>query len=183
MDEKTRRRLATLAEELQRLPPDAYLDLYARFTRHAFSAYLPAHHSTRSLFGSSCAKTYLLVLTGRDATDGTGKVTIRIDPLLCGATTEEVAPETLVMIRHPNFVATPLAATPAFATVQTAATSQSLSPGAILYDRSGNSLDLPQLVDVTVDVHTWKDDGSAAPSTSFSWICTIEAARIVFIGG
>jgi hypothetical protein len=182
MDEKTKRRLATLVEELQRLPPDAYPDLYARFTRHSFSAYLPAHHATRSLFGSSCAKTYLLVLSGRDVTGGDGKVTIHIDHLLCGATTEEVDPETLVMIRHPNFVATPLAATPCFATVQTAATSQTLS-GEILCDRSGNSVDLPKLVDVTVDVHTWKDDGSAAPGTAFSWICTIEAARVVFIGG
>lgn len=38
-------------------------------------------------------------------------------------------------------------------------------------------------MDVKVDVTTWKLDGTAAPNTLFSWICTIEAARLIFIGG
>jgi hypothetical protein len=134
------------------------------------------------LFGNSCAKTDLLVLSGRDATDASGKITIRIDPLLCGATTEDVSPDVLAMIRAPDFVATPLAKTPVFATVQTAATAQDVQPNVFMRDRAGNAVDVPQLVDVSVDVFTWKDDGSATPNTSFSWICTIEAARLAMLG-
>ncbi len=182
MDEETRKRLAQIPDELRKLSPGVLHGFLEGLVRNSYSVHLPAHHSSRSLLGSSCAKTDLLMLSGRDATDGTGKVTLRMDDLLCGSITEDVSPAFLVMLREPNFVVTPLSATPAFATVQTASTVRSQS-GIIVVDRNGNTVSRTPIQDVTVDVMTWKPDGSAAANTSFSWICTIEAARAVGIGG
>ena len=83
----------------------------------------------------------------------------------------------------PRVVVTPLSATPAFATVQTASTAKAVQAGIIVNDRGSNMVHRTPIVDVTVDVMTWKPDGSAAGNTSFSWICTIEAARAIAIGG
>jgi len=183
MDEKTRKRLAAIADELLRLPPGTPQLFFESLVRNSYSVHLPAHHSSRSPFGASCAKTDLLMLSGRDITDSTGKKTIRIDDLLCGSTTEDVSPAVLVMLREPNFVVTPLSTTPAFATVQTASTAQATQAGIIVLDRGGNMVHRTPIQDVTVDVMTWKPDGSAAGNTSFSWICTVEAARAIAIGG
>jgi hypothetical protein len=182
MDEETRKRLAQIPDELRKLSPGVLHGFLEGLVRNSYSVHLPAHHSSRGLLGSSCAKTDLLMLSGRDVTDGTSKVTIKIDDLLCGPITEDVSPSFLVMLREPDFVVTPLSATPAFATVQTASTVQS-GQGIIVSDRSGNPVHRTPIQDVTVDVMTWKPDGSAAGSTNFSWICTIEAARAITIGG
>ena len=182
MAEKTRKRRAQIPDDLLKLPPGVLRGFLQGLARDSYSVHLPAHHSSRSFLGLSCARTDLLMLSGRDVTDGTGKVTIRIDDLLCGSITEDVSPAFLVMLREPNFVVTPLSATPAFATVQTASTVRS-EQGIIVFDRSGNPVHRTPIRDVTVDVMTWKPDGSAAGSTSFSWICTIEAARATVIGG
>jgi hypothetical protein len=183
MDEKTRKHLAQLSDELLKLPPGVGAELYNRVSRNTYSAHLPAHHHSRSLFGSSCAKTDLLLLSGRHATGNNGKATIRIDDLLCGAVTENVSPLSLVMLREPNVVVTPLGATPAFATVQTASTPRTLQSAEIVMDRAGNLIHRDPIQDVTIDVLTWKPDGSAAANTVFSWICTIEAGRLTNIGG
>jgi hypothetical protein len=183
MDEETRKRLAQIPNELLKLPPGVLHGFLEGLVHNSYSVHLPAHHSSRGLLGAFCARTDLLMLSGRDVTDGTGKVTIKIDDLLCGSITEDVSPAVLMMLREPDFVVTPLSATPAFATVQTASTARGGLAGIIVLDRSGNLVHRTPIQDVTVDVMTWKPDGSAAGSTNFSWICTIEAARATVIGG
>jgi hypothetical protein len=185
MDKKTRKRpaRARIPEELARLSPDVIRGFLERFVRNSYSVHLPAHHASSNVFGVSCARTDLLMLSGRDATDATGSVSIRIDDLLCGAITEDLSPAFLVMLSEPNFVVTPLGATPAFATVQTRSTPQNGPSGVFLIDRAGNPVQRVPIHDVTVDVLTWNPDGSAAGNTSFSWICTLEAARAISIGG
>jgi hypothetical protein len=152
----------------------------------SYSAHLPAHRSSRSLFpwgGSSCSKTDILVLSGRDRTDNAGIAKVSVNSLLCGVVSEGLASNaTYVMIREPNFVATPHGSLPSFATVVTNSTIRQIS-NAFLMDRDGNPLPNRTALDVTVDVRTWKHDGSPAASTFFSWICTVEAVRSVFIGG
>lgn len=182
MAKKTRKRLTNIPSDLLKLPPGMLQGLILRLTRDSYAVHLPAHHSSRSILGASCAKTDLLLLSGRDATDDTGKVTIRIDDLLCGSISEDISPGFLVMVREPNFVVTPLSATPAFATVKTASTPFEMTDS-FLEDRAGNTVHGTQIRDVTVDVMTWKPDGSPAGKTSFSWICAIEAVHAIPIGG
>ena len=140
MDEETRKRLAQIPDELKKLSPGVLHGFLEGLVRNSYSVHLPAHHSSRSLLGSSCAKTDLLMLSGRDATDASGKVALRMDDLLCGSITEDVSPAVLVMLREPNFVVTPLSATPAFATVQTASTPRGGQSGIIVIDRNGNTV-------------------------------------------
>jgi hypothetical protein len=182
MDKKARKRSPRIPDELVKLPPDVIRRFLRGLVRNSYSAHLPAHHASRDLFGVSCARTDLLMLSGRDTTDAAGNVSIRIDDLLCGSVTEDVSPSWLVMLSEPNFVVTPLGAAPAFATVQTASTPRGVS-NVFITDRAGNPVSRSPIQDVTVEVMTWNPDGSAAGNTSFSWICTIEAARATPIGG
>ena len=109
MDKKLKQRLDRIQIELAEIPADA-LEVFWDFNeRHSYSARLDAHHSAGSMIRrNSCSKTWLIVLSGRDKTDSTGKAKILIDPLLCGVTREGLPSyETFVMMREPDFVATP----------------------------------------------------------------------------
>lgn len=172
MDDVVKKRLNNLNQELASLPPDALDFLRDRISRHSFVAHLDAHRSTRFTFelGSFCSKTDLLVLSGRDLTDHSGKAVLPIHRLLCGAI--NLLPNVqLVLIREPQFVATPLSSVPVFATAMTRST-----------QRQGNVHGQPILETVEVEVMMWKPDGTAAAETSFSWVCTIEAGRIYLEG-
>jgi hypothetical protein len=154
--------------------------------RRSYSARLDAHRNTRDVSGifNTCAKTELIVLSGRDLTDRKGKAIIPISEIWCADTIQadfvKALPEdtSLQIIEEPNFVATPLDNTPSFATVQTQSTEGSRSGGLLVRDREGNPLDRVPLIGVTVEVTTWKPDGTPAPRVWFSWICTIEVARV-----
>jgi hypothetical protein len=186
MNDKVKKTLANISAELARIPQDDLNDFVARLQRHADAARLDAHHSVRSALqrGISCARTDLLVLSGRDTTVASGTATLTLDPLLCGAVSEGLGGSVqLIMIRQPTVVATVHGANPAFATVATSATVEPAQTGFIVNDRGGAPVDEDRLVDVKVEVRTWKHDGSAAPHTLFSWICTVEAARRILIGG
>lgn len=113
--EKLRAQIDNLAKE------DLILVAIEAGGTRSYSAHLPAHHHLREIFGSSsCYKTDILVLSGRDKTDNTGVAKIPINSLLCGVVTEgDGLPPgwNFVMIREPNFVATPQSPLPCFATV------------------------------------------------------------------
>jgi hypothetical protein len=188
MDEDLKKRVDGMADELGNLPPEgiSYLRHFVR--RRSYSARLDAHRNTRDVSGifNTCAKTELIVLSGRDLTDRKGKAIIPISEIWCADTIQadfvKALPEdtSMQIIEEPNFVATPLDNTPSFVTVQTQSTEVSPSGGGVVVvrDRQGNRLDRKPLIGVTVEVTTWRPDGSRAPRVSFSWICTIEVARV-----
>ena len=101
-------------------PEDAYETLRGRLRRNSFSARLAGHHAARNApFATrpKVHKTDLLVLSGRDRTDRSGKVVLPIHQLLGGVANEGVLSNTqYVLIREPEFVATPVSRTPVFAT-------------------------------------------------------------------
>jgi hypothetical protein len=176
--DKIRTQIENLAKE------DLILEVIEADTIRTYSAHLPAHRSSRSLFpfiGSSCSKTDILVLSGRDRTDNAGIAKLSLKSLLCGVVSEGLAShETFVMIREPNFLATAHSALPLFASVVADSTSREPNHE-LLLDRDGNMLRTARVHDVTVEVRTWKHDGSPVARTLFSWICTVEVARRIFI--
>ncbi len=177
---------AKLRRQLERIPPDALGEFVELRQKHSYSARLDAHHSVHNIikFGNPCSKTDLIVLSGRDQTGSAGKKKILIDPLLCGVLFENLpGTSSLVMMRNPNFVATPHSSAPVFVTVQTTSTPQTPPAGVSIQDRDGNTIDQDPITNVEANIASWKHDGSPAANTSFSWICTIEAARQFIIGG
>jgi hypothetical protein len=187
MDDKLKKRLDKIRVDLQGIPRDALKTFWELNERHSYSARLDAHHSVRGLLSARnfCSKTWLIVLSGRDRTDSSGKAKILIDPLLCGVTREGFPfGERLVMVREPQFVATPHASSAVFVTVQTKTSSTQQPPqaGILIRDRDDNIIDQNSVSDVEVNITSWKHDGTPAPTTSFAWICTIEAAREIPFG-
>jgi len=181
------KKIAKLRAEIEDLAKEGFLLESMEVGFHSYSAHLPAHRFSSGLFGlgsSSCAKTDILVLSGRQVTDNAGIAKLSLNSLLCGVVSEGLTAgfETYVMIRRPNFVATPQSALPSFATVDTHSTILERT-NLILVDRDRNVLRAAKVLDVTVDIRTWKHDGSPAPRTEFTWICTVEAAISMFIGG
>jgi hypothetical protein len=150
----------------------------------SYSARLPAHHHLREIFGGSfCSKTDILVLSGRDTTNSAGVATLSLNSLLCGVVNEGLTGNMIfTIIREPNFVVTPRGSLPSFATVVNHSTSRQLN-NEFMRDRDNNPLRNTRILDVTVDIRTWKHDGSPAAKTLFSWICTVEAARLTDMGG
>lgn len=184
-DEPVQKRLARIQAELARIPQEALDDFITLQQRHSYAARLDAHHATRNILarGVSCAKVYLVVLSGRDKTDSSGKVTLLLDELLCGVQFENTNGYPLVLIREPPFLATAISTAPVFATVRASSTPEVPFAGSLLKDRDGNTIEPAYISSVTVDIMTWKSDGNPAPNTNVSWICTVEAAIAVNIGG
>ncbi|MDA8260528.1 MAG: hypothetical protein M0Z99_33665 [Betaproteobacteria bacterium] len=181
MNDKYEKSFTKLHDELVGLPKDVRVEFIKRFQRHNFSARLDAYHSVRDIFGfgNACSQTYLLFLSGRDKTDRLGKITLPLH--LCGAATEGLQGG-LVMVREPDFVATSHGATPSFLTVTPHAHRQALGAHTKLLDRANNLLISESfLTDVSVDVTSWRHDGSPAADTEFSWMCTVEGAIALFI--
>jgi hypothetical protein len=181
------KKIAKLRAEIENLAKnDLLLETIEADTIRTYSAHLPAHRSSRSFFpfgGSSCSKTDILVLSGRETTNHEGITKLSLRTLLCGVVNEGLASGTVfTVIREPNFVATPHGSLPSFATVLTNSTL--LPPGSyIVQDRDNNQLSrVSPLADVTVDIRTWKHDGSPAAKTLFSWICTVEVSRLIAFG-
>lgn len=186
MTEKHEKALDKLRAELLEIPEAVRGDFFRRFRRHSYSARLDANDAVRDVLGRvACAQTYLLVLSGNDASNDAGKATIPVHRLLCGATSEDrESALPLVPIREPSFVATPQGAAPAMLTVTPRLTPVAVGGGHFLLGRGGASLDLSDyLSEIVIDVSTWRHDGAPAGRVAFSWMCTIEAAELVFIGG
>jgi hypothetical protein len=183
MKETDKKSVEKVINELATLPDEA-LDFFRELLqRHSYSARLDAHHSVRSILASACSKTDLLVVSGRDQTDSSGKAVLPIHRLLCGATGEGLRSDTrLVLIREPQFVATPLSSIPVFATALTRSTAAQAIPSSIVVDRDNNPIAEPVLATIEVEVMMWKPDGSAAANAFFSWICTVEAGRRILFG-
>jgi hypothetical protein len=185
MDEKVRKSLANINRELAGLSPEDLAEFAKRFKRHSASARLDAHHSVRTALlpfpEVTCTKIELIVLSGRDTTDKDGKARLFIDSLLCGVKEEQVSE--LVMTREPYFVATAQGSRPAFATVQISSSTTAPAHPYFLVDRDDTILENGYLTDVTVEITTWKPDGTPAADKTFSWVCAIEAATLVSIGG
>lgn len=180
MDETVKKKVEALTRELPTLPEEALEHLLNHFRRNSYSARLDGHHSVRSILeegGGTCHKTDLLVLSGRDRTDRSGKAVLPIHRLLCGVATEGMPSDTqLVLIREPEFTATPLSKAPVFATF--VSRSSRAAPGSyIVFDRNNGVINQPVLATVEIEVMMWKHDGTAAAETYFSWVCTVEAAR------
>jgi hypothetical protein len=183
MNNEAKQILEKIRAGLPEIPQDELDIVVQSLERHAYSAHLDAHHSVRSILkagGGSCSKTDLLVMSGSDLTNRSGKIVLPIHRLLCGSTSEGLPMGTLLLIRVAQFVATPLSADPVFATAVIKATQAPPTAGLILFDRDGNGLALPHLDTLEIEVMTWKPGGAAAAETPFSWICTVEAARGVF---
>jgi hypothetical protein len=186
MKEKHEKALDKLRAELLAIPEALRGDYFRRFRRHSYSARLDANDAVRDALGRvACAQTYLLVLSGNDASNDAGKATIPVHRLLCGATSEDrESALPLVPIHEPSFVATPQGAAPAMLTVTPRLTPVAVGGGHFLSGRGGASLDLGDyLSEIVIDVSTWRHDGAPAGNVAFSWMCTIEAAELVFIGG
>jgi hypothetical protein len=183
MDEKVKKKVDTLIREMLTLPEEALENFRVFNSRHSYSARLDGHHSVRSLFGlSACSKVDLLVVSGRDTTDRSGKATLPIHQLLCGATAERQRGEgRLALVREPQFVVTPISQAPLFATYQSRSTPGS-SAGIFVEDRDGNMVSAPYLASLEIEVMMWKHDGAAAGEANFSWICMLEAGRIIPFG-
>jgi len=63
-------------------------------------------------------------------------------------------------------------------------TSAPVGNGVLLRDRAGNFHDSQSyLTEIFVDVAAWSHGGGAAGGVAFSWICTVEAAEFLLIGG
>lgn len=182
MSDKHEKALEKVHHELANLPRELQEGFFRRFQRHHSSVHLDAQHAVRNILGhgtTTCSQTDLFILSGRENTNVSGRATLPV--LFCGITTN-VWP--LVIIREPNFVATPHGSTPSFLTVITRSTPQQLAPNEFLSDRSGNSLSERNfLVDLSVDVMAWRGDGSPAGGIEFSWVCTVEAASKVNLSG
>lgn len=182
MSDKHEKALEKAQRELANLPPAVQEEFLNRLRRHSYSAHLDAEHTVRNSLGfgrPTCSKTDLYILSGRDETNRSGKVTVPIQ--LCGIATEDLP---FVIVREPNFVATPHGTTPSFLTVIARSAPQPLSAGDILVDRSDNVLSERNfLIDVSVDVMAWRGDESTAGGIAFSWVCTVETARRLTIGG
>ena len=192
MDDKIVKAAEKIIAEYSRIPRDVTDAIQFLTKRHSYSARLDAHHLVRSSIGFGepvCSKTDLFVLSGTDVTDTTGRVTLPIQSLLCGATEglEESYPRVeLVIVRAPNFVATPHGSAPIFLTASTHSTPRELPSIAstALVNRDGNPISGRKFLgDVSVEVMAWLHDGSPAERTSFSWMCTIEAGRSIYLGG
>ena len=177
MDETVKEKVEALARELPTLPEEALVDFRELLSRHSYSARLDGHHSVRSILGLTCSKVYLLVLSGRDRTDRSGKAVLPIHRLLCGVAFEGMpSGDQLVLIREPEFAATPLSQAPVFATF-VSRSSPEAQGSYILIDRNNGASNQPVLATVEIEVMMWKHDGTAAAETYFSWVCTVEAAR------
>lgn len=175
-----------LYAELSSLPPNAQDLLFQMNPGRSYAARLEAHHwTTRVLgIGTVCYKTYLIVLSGRYRTGSNGKAVLRIDRLLCGVLRENPppSPKSYILIREPQFVATPISTTPVLATTLIRS-AQRDDPQTIFVDRDDNVFDLDQVrAAAEVEVSLWNLDGSAAGVSSFSWVCTIEAGLSFPIG-
>lgn len=183
MSDKHAKALDSIRTQLTKLPPDALGTLLISLERHSYSARLDAHHLVRNILWDSkaCSKIDLVVLSGRDKTDSSGKATLSLEPLLCGVHADAGYP--LVIMRVPPFVATAASAQPVLVTAAARSTPVHIqSVGDFLADRDGNVAGMTYLDGVTVEVATWKLDGTPAPDTSFSWICTVETARRITFG-
>ncbi len=185
MNDKHEKDLEKIQREVAGIPQDV-LDAWRKsLERYSYSARLDAHLAVRnSLFApktiAKCLQTELLVITGRDWTDRTGVVNIPI--LFCGDAASNS--DDLAIIREPHFVATPHGSTPSFVTTITNSTPRQLSNSEFLLGRAGSSLsERNVLIDVSVDIMTWRGDEAPAPNIEVSWICVLEAARLLFIGG
>jgi len=186
MDEALKKNVDKLRQELVTLPPEVLDAFRENLQRHSYAVRLEAHHAVRSVLvagGSACSKADLLFVSGRDQTDSSGRIVLPIHRLLCGATSEGLRSDMgLVLIREPQFLATPLSSVPVFATALTRSTQAQALPNSLVVDRGNNPLAQPVLATVEVEVMTWRPDGAAAPGTFFSWICAVEAGRRIFFG-
>lgn len=182
MNDKYEKSLAKLHDEFVGLPQDVRHEFIERFQRHSFSARLDAYHAKRDIFGfgQACSQIWLLFLSGRDKTDRQGKTILPLQSLLCGAASEGLASQ-LVMVREPVIVSTAHGSTQSFMTVTTRAQRQKPA-NTYLVDRANNGLGNNEyLNDVSVDVMSWRHDGTPAADTEFSWTCTVEGAIAVVL--
>lgn len=185
MNDKHEKDLEKIQRDVAGIPRDVFDAFLRRLERYSYSSRLDAHLAVRnSLFApktvAQCLQTELMVITGRDWTDRTGVVNIPI--LFCGDATSSSAD--LAIIREPHFVATPHGSTPSFVTTITNSTPRQISNGELLVDRVGRNLDNRNvLIDVSVDIMTWRGNEASAPNIEVSWVCVFEAARLLFIGG
>lgn len=184
MNDKHEKALEEIQRKIAGIPEDV-LDAFQKgLERHSFSARLDAHHAIRNTILrrieiESCTQTDILVITGRDNVDGAGRMILPIK--FCGVDTDF---RPLVIIREPNFVATPHGSTPSFITTTSRSTIRQPSNGEFLVDRAGNVLNNRDfLVDVSVEVMAWRGNESPAGGIEFSWVCTVEAVRLGNIGG
>lgn len=184
MNDKHEKALQKIQREIASIPEDVLDAFLKSLERHSYSARLDAHLAVRNAFLrpndiTRCTQTDLLVVSGRDKTDNTGVVTLPIQ--FCGVVTDNYP---LVIIREPNFVATPHGSAPSFITVITRSTPRQLSIGQFLVDRAGSTLSERNFLgDVSVDVMAWRGDESPAGGIEFSWMCTVEVVRLTDIGG
>ena len=163
MNDRHEKSLEKIQREIANIPQDVLDAFLRRYERHSFSARLDAHHAIRNTFFRpkliySCKHTDILVISGRDNVDGTGRMILPIKHC-----------EDYHIIREPNFVATPHGSKPSFITTTSSSTIATI-PG---------SAGLNYLDDVSVEVMAWRGDGSPAGGIEFSWICTVEVIKIL----
>jgi hypothetical protein len=185
MNDKHEKDLEKIRQDVASIPQDVLDAFLRRLERYSYSARLDAHLAVRnSLFApktiTRCLQTDLLIISGRDWTDSTGVINIPI--LFCGDVTGDTTQ--LAILREPNFVATPHGSTPSFVTTITHSTPRQLSNGEVLLGRAGRSLsERNVLIDVSVDIMTWRGNEASAPNIEVSWVGVLEAARLLFLGG
>lgn len=184
MNDKHEKALEKIQREIAVIPEDVLDAFQKRLERHSFSARLDAHHAIRNTILrpkeiASCTQTDILVISGRDKVDGAGRMILPIK--FCEVATDSFP---LVIIREPNFVATPHGSIPSFITTTSRSTIRQLSVGEFLVDRADNVLNNRGFLgDVSVEVMAWRGDESPAGGIEFSWVCTVEAVRLGNFGG
>ena len=183
MDKVQQQRLDRIFEELKGFPPESYEWLRELLSRHSYASRLNANHNVEFFGEYSCSKIDLIMLSGSGVTNDVGKATISVNELLCSTMSEGVptnrAP--LVITREPNVVVTTRNPAPSFATLNNSWTT-AVWPNTLVVDREDRQVDRRPLENLVIEVTTWKHDGTISSNTTFSWICTIEAARIISFG-
>lgn len=180
--EQYERQLNEIEQLIDELPIEI---LKALLERHSYFVRLDAFHSVRTIFGStlSCHARDLIVLSGIDVTDDAGKVQLPINRMICDQSAGVENGLDLALIGKPQFVATPIADAPRLLTVSFDVTEEETT-GLLPVDRESSLISpFPPTLNVVVTVSSWNPDGSTSAKTRFSWICTIEAARMFSPGG
>jgi hypothetical protein len=182
-------RLLELERELVRFPSDILKRIFGRTTY--VSRMAASKVTTEILTGTTfCLKTATWVISASDRTNNDGQVTIHLNQRLCSP---DVPAPALFGIAP--LVATPIGDRPVMLTVthqtQPANVDSSFVPIEIwnsdhhsgLWEADNWRYDPRDMLDIRVTVRSWAPDGSPAPSIDFNWTCTVQAARLVSIGG
>ncbi|WP_394885752.1 hypothetical protein ACG873_01465 (plasmid) [Mesorhizobium sp. AaZ16] len=177
MPDRFEKQIRELEGAIGKLPQEA-LDNFIKFNqRHRYFVPMDGYHSVRHpLRDITCSATEVFLLSGNDKTGNSGTAELHLNDFLCHHAFD--SGQRGGLISRPQFTALPTSDTPVILTVKFGLSEIALQPG----EAVGGSVSSP-LLDVVVTVTSWNLDGSPAKDVWFSWVTTIEGARVFQIGG